>query len=436
MTQLKRYEVPKIAFPLILSNLTVPLLGLTDSIVVGHLHSAYFLAAIGFGVTIFDFIYWCFGFLRQGTTGLLAQAFGRQDMKSCVHIFERGFVLAVGIALVLLVLQNPIAHIVQHFLYQRQTLAVYTLAYFHVRIWGALPTLVNYVFIAWFLGVKRTRYCLYQMMVVNGLAIVFDIILVFIFKMNVRGVALADVIGQWSGAVYGGYVFLSRESVRCHLSRFIFQWQPFKRLLTLNRDVFIRAFCLMLTFLFFNYRSALFGKDILAANTALINIMMLMAYAQDGFNNTAEILVGNSLGAKDISYFWQSIRATCWYSFLVGIISLFLYLCAGDYLVLMITSIPQVVTVADLYMPYVIISPMITIWCFWLDGIFMGAAWGKEMRNGMVLSLICFLVIWYLTRSYANHGLWLAFLSFFMARGIIMGAFFWIKTRPLKISAV
>ena len=195
---------------------------LTDAIVVGHLHSAYFLAAIGFGVTVFDFIYWCFGFLRAGTTSFIAQAFGRHDMKACVAVFERGIVIALVIASVLLVLQKPIADFVRYLLHDRPTLVHYTLSYFYLRIWAAPATLMNYVFNAWFLAVKRTRYCLYLMMIINGLAIIFDVILVFGFHMNVRGVAIADVIGQWSGVVFAGCVFLNRENVREYLSKAYF----------------------------------------------------------------------------------------------------------------------------------------------------------------------------------------------------------------------
>jgi MATE family multidrug resistance protein len=428
---LKRFEVPKMAFPLILSNLTVPLLGLTDSIVMGHLSSAYFLAAVGFGVSIFDFVYWCFGFLRQGTTGFIAQAFGRQDLKECVLVFERGLFLALSIAVILLILAKPIGDLIQFFLRDKTTLAHYTLAYFYVRIWGGPATLMNYVINAWFLGVKRTRYCLYQMLIINGIAIVLDVVFVFGFGMNVRGVALADVIGQWSGVAFGIYIFLGRENVRHHLTRFIFKWQEFKKLLVLNRDIFIRTFSLMCVYLYFNYQSALFGKDVLAANTALINIMMLMAYAQDGFNNSAEILVGNSLGDKNTPLFWSSIKATCFWSLVVGVVSVIVYLLIGKYLVLMITSIPDVVQQANHYLPWVIISPIITIWCFWLDGVFMGATWGRELRNGMVIAAVSALIAWYLTLSWGEQGLWFAFIFFFFMRGIAMGFFF--KRRALTL---
>jgi MATE family multidrug resistance protein len=180
----------------------------------------------------------------------------------------------------------------------------------------------------------------------------------------------------------------------------------------------------MSVYLFFNYQSALFGKDILAANTALINIMMLMAYAQDGFNNVAEILVGNSLGRKSIAGFWDAIRKTCFWSLVVGVVSVLFYLLVGKYLVLMITSIPHIVQVAYKYLPWVIISPLITIWCFWLDGVFMGATWGREMRNSMVIAVVLALIVWYLTRSWQVQGLWFAFIFFFLVRGGALGYFF------------
>lgn len=432
VAKLKRFEVPKLALPLIISNLTVPILGLTDSIVMGHLGSAFYLAAVGLGVSVFDFIYWCFGFLRQGTTGFIAQAFGRGNLKECVAVFERALLLALSIAVILLLLQRPLAELIQFFLHSRQLLAHYVIAYFLVRIWSAPATLMNYVITAWFLAVKRTRYCLYQMLVINGMAIALDVILVFGLHMTVRGVALADVIGQWSGLVFGSYVFLKRESVRQHLSYVIFQWDQFKKLLALNRDIFIRTFALMCAYLFFNYQSALFGKNVLAANTALINIMMLMAYAQDGFNNVAEILVGNSLGQKNIPQFWASFRATGFWSIIVGGVSVILYFLFGKYLVLMITSIPAVVKTAYQYLPWVIISPIITIWCFWLDGVFMGATWGRELRNSMVIAAVCGLIAWYLSRSWLVTGLWAAFLLFFVLRGVALASYFFKRSTKLS----
>lgn len=430
---LKRFEVPKLALPLILSNLTVPLLGLTDSIVMGHLDSAYYLAAVGLGVSIFDFLYWCFGFLRQGTTGFIAQAFGRQDLKECVIVFERAIVLSVIIAAIILLLQRPIAELIEFFLHRQTQLVHYTLAYFLVRIWGAPPSLMNYVFTAWFLGVKRTRYCLYQMLIINGVAIVLDVVLVFGLHMTVKGVALADVMGQWAGVIFGFYIFLGRESVRRHLSRHIFQWDAFKKLMALNRDIFIRTTALMCVYLFFNYQSALFGKNVLAANTALMNVMMLMAYAQDGFNNVAEILVGNSLGERNLERFWAAMRATGWWSFLVAIFSVVLFILIGRYLVLMITSIPDVVQIANRYLPWVIVSPMISVWCFWLDGVFMGATWGHELRNGMVFATLAGLVAWYLSRDWEVSGLWFALIFFFAMRGVANGWIFYRRSKKLVI---
>lgn len=419
--ELQRFEVPKMAFPLIVSNITVPLLALTDSIVVGHLHTAYFLAAVGFGAGIFSFVYWCFGFLRQGTTGFIAQAFGREDLKECVAIFERGIFLALCISIILLVLQKPIAELIHFFLHERKALSAYILGYFYVRIWGVIPTLINYVFNAWFLAIKRTRYCLYLMLVVNGLAIFFDVVLVFGFHMNVKGVALADVLGQFGGMIFGGYFILKQPIVREHLTRFIFQWGKFRELMLLNRDIFLRTFSLMLVYLFFNYQGARLGKDILAANTVLLNLMMLSAYAQDGFNNVSEILVGNSLGKKNLSYFWVSIKRTCFWSFIVSVISAAVYAIFGRYLVVIITSIPAVLQTTYQYLWWVIFAPVISIWGFWLDGVFMGGTWGRELRNGMLISVAAFLVAWYLGRSLGNTGLWLAFMVFFLMRGIAMG---------------
>lgn len=432
-TILHRYDVPKIALPLILSNLTVPLLALTDSMVMGHLSSAYYLAAVGFGSSVFAFIYWCFGFLRQGTTSFIAQAFGRQDLQACVAFFLRGTFLALTIAAILLLMQHQIGNVIHYFLRTRPQISTAAINYFDVRIWAAPATLMNYVFNAWFLGTKRTRNCLYLMLVINGLAVVLDIVFVFGLYMTARGVALADVIGQWSGSIFAASLLLRQKYFKQHLTIAIFQWQQFRKLMALNRDIFIRTACLMVAFLFFDYQGALLGNDFLAANTVLINMMMFMAYAQDGFNNAAEILVANSLGQKNSVYFWQSIRATCLWSVIVGVVSSLLFFSCGHQIIHMITSIPEVMHLAGQYLPWIIVAPMITVWCFWLDGVFMGASWGRELRNGMLVAVATFFIVWYLGLSYGNEGLWLALISLFAARSIMMAGLFWFKALSAKL---
>lgn len=421
----KRLEVPRLAFPLILSNLTVPLLGLTNAVVAGHMHAAYLLASVGFGVAVFDFIYWCFGFLRQGTTGFVAQAIGRDDFHEAVKIFERGIVIAVSIALLLWCATPLILWVIQRLLQHQPQLEQGVASYVHWRLWGAPATLLNYVLNAWFLGVRRTRYCLYLMIVTNGVAILSCMGLVWGLHWGIAGIALADVIGQSAGAVFGLWLCLADHRVRQALTLHIWQWRWFRSMMSVNRDLFIRTTCLMSAFFFFNTQSAHLGATVLAANTVLLNLMMLMAYGQDGFNETAEILVGNSLGQQDYSAFWSAIKGTLSWSIIVALIFSGVFLLMGHQLIEWMTSLTQVRELANQYLAWVVIAPLIGIWCFWLDGVFMGALWGREIRNAMVISLVGYFLLWWLMRSWGNAGLWFVFLSFLALRGFTLGLYFW-----------
>lgn len=424
-TPRQRFEIPRLAFPLILSNLTVPLLGLTNAVVAGHMHAAYLLGAVGFGAAIFDFIYWCFGFLRQGTTGFVAQAMGRGEFDEAVKLFERGIILALSIAVLLWCAAPLILVIIQRILQHQPQLEQGVTSYVHWRLWGAPATLLNYVLNAWFLGIRRTRYCLYLMIVTNGVAIMSCIGLVWGLHWGVSGIACADVIGQSAGAVFGLLLSLSNHRVRQAWTVDVWQWHWFKSMLSVNRDLFIRTTCLMSAFFFFNLQSAHLGAGVLAANTVLLNLMMLMAYGQDGFNETAEILVGNSLGQNDKPAFWAAIRGTLGWSVMVALLFSVFFLMGGHQCIQWMTSITSVRTLANQYLIWVVIAPLVGIWCFWLDGVFMGALWGREIRNAMVLSLAGYFILWWLLRGWGNNGLWLVFLSFLALRGITLLSYFW-----------
>ncbi|MDF1760342.1 MAG: MATE family efflux transporter [Coxiellaceae bacterium] len=422
-----------LAVPMIVSNLTVPLLGLVDTAVMGHLSFAYYLAAVGIGAMIFDLLYWSFGFLRMGTTGLASQAFGQADTVQMALVLARHVIVACVIGLLLVILQVPIAKVAFHLIDASAKITHYGLQYFHYRIWAAPAVLVNFVFMGWFIGIQKPRIPLLLSLVINVVAAILDIVFVYGFGMTVDGVALATVIAQYMGCALGCYCvydYLHGKSWRWQ-SGVLFAKQHVVELFGVNRDIFIRTLSLLLVFAYFTREGAQFGAIILAANVILFNFQDAMAFALDGFANAAEALVGEAVGKKDAIMLQQAIRQTGWFSCWVALVFAAVYLFLGGPIIHLLTSISHVQLAAHQYLIYMIISPIISVWSFWLDGIYVGAMRTQVMRNCMVISTLIFFVVFWLLYSLQNHGLWLAFLSFMAARAITMGL--WLRYKKIQI---
>lgn len=419
----------RLAYPMILANITVPLLGIVDTAVVGHLSAPYYLGAVAVGAMIFDFIYWGFGFLRMTTTGLIAQAHGRDDQHAIQLLLARGIFLALCFAAFLLIFQSILGALAFHFINASPIVTAYGKAYFHVRIWGAPAVMINYVLLGWFLGRENTRIPLLLVFSINATAIILDILFVFGFGWHVAGVAAATLIAQYVGLFIGLYVLyktLAKHVITITIKK-VLDWPQLKALLLLNQHIFIRTLCLMFVFAFFTSQGARFGNIVLAANAVLMNFTSLMAYALDGFANAAEILVGKAIGEQSRERLSAAIKANIFWSGVIALIFSSLYLLFGKYLIQVMTSIDNVQQAAHHYMIWVIIMPLFAVWSYLLDGIFIGATRMKEMRNSMVLStIVIFLPVWYFTKFLGNHGLWFSFLVFLIARAAsLAGIYGW-----------
>jgi len=417
-------EAWRLAAPMILCNMTVPLLGIVDIAVVGHLNDAYYMGAVSIGAMIFNFLYWAFGFLRMGTTGLIAQAYGRQDFVAVRIIFARAMVMALVIALGLLVLQWPIAKLAFWLIKPPNHVLQFAQMYFHIRIWAAPATMINYAIMGWFIGMHNTRVPLLLMVITNVIGMVFDLIFVLGFHWNVAGVAWATVIAQYCQLLFGVWLalrVLNRNPVT-------WQWRDslklegFKAMAKINSDIFIRTLCLLFTFAFFTTQSARMGTIVLAANSILLNLQSLMAYALDGFANAAEALVGRAVGKDDKQALAHAVLAAGIWSGVIAVAYSLVYGVAGKGIIHLVTGIEAVRQYAMTFLPWMIISPLVSVWSFLFDGVFVGATRSREMRNTMVFAtVIIYLPLWYVTQSFGNYGLWFAFLTFMAARGITMG---------------
>ena len=414
-------QVWQIAGPMIIANISIPLLGMVDTAVMGHLDSAQYLGAVAIGSMIFSFLFWGFGFLRMATTGLVAQAYGRNDTSQSHTILVQSLMFAAIIACTLLIFKQPISHLAFLLIESSEAVNHQAKIYFDIRIWSAPAILVNYVFLGWLIGKQASKAALLLVLVVTISNIIMDLLFVNVFHMTVNGVALASVIAEYLGLVTGLYL-LKRHDVSIrklqllstkHISMFNWQW------LQLHGNIFIRTLCLIFCFAFFTTQGAKQGDIILAANAVLLNFITFMAFVLDGFANATEVISGKAVGKKNTQQLKQGLYLTGLLSLLFACVFSLSYLFFGQYLIGLLTNIPEVISTASDYLVWLIIMPIIAFWSYLFDGLFIGATRSVEMRNTMLFAtFFCFLPAWYFLQSLANHGLWLALLIFLAARGI------------------
>ncbi len=411
----------RLAVPLILSNLTVALQGMVDTAVVGHLDTPAYIGAVAMAGVIFSFLYWGMGFLRMSVVGIVAQLKGNDNNDRLRAALLHSCFLAVLIALAILLLRTPIVTLGLDLLGGTPDVRNNAEVYFYWAVWGAPAVLLNMTCIGWLLGMQNARATLYVTLLIGVLNIVLDFVFVFGMSLEVRGVALASVISQFCGSALAGYF------IYCEMKRSPGRWvrsvildrQDFVSLLALNQDIFIRTMCLIFAFAFFTRQGANQGELILAANAVLLNFLMLVALGLDGFANAAEALVGKAVGARDPEQLRGSVRALVAWGGGVALLYSLLFIVAGNALVNLMTNIATVRETAYLFLPWMIVSPVISVWCFLLDGIFIGATRGRELRNAMLVStFIVYLPACYLLQDLGNHGLWLSLMAFFIARAL------------------
>ena len=420
-------RVWRLAGPIILSNVTVPLLGAVDTAVVGHLAHAYYLGAVAVGALIFSFLYWGFGFLRMGTTGLTAQAHGAEDNDEVRATLARALIIAAALALAILVLQGAVIGLAMALIEASPEVERHARAYYAIRIWGAPAALGNYVVLGWFLGIQNARAGLALQIVINGVNIVLDLVFVIGLGLAVEGVALATLIAEYVGLALGLWMIfaaLRRLGGRWRLDRIV-DAPSLRRMAGLNRDIFLRTLCLVSAFAYFTAQSATMGDVVLAANAVLMNLLHFMAYGLDGFAHAAEALIGRAVGAGDRAAFRGAVRTSTIWALWTAVAFSALYAALGATIIDVLTGVEEVRATARAVLPWMIAAPIVSVWGYQLDGIFLGATRSSEMRNAMVLSLVIYLVaVTVLKPLWGNHGLWLAFLVFMVGRAVTLGAYY------------
>lgn len=426
MTRTDR-QILHIALPSIVSNITVPLLGLIDVSIVGHLGAASYIGAIAVGGMLFNMIYWLFGFLRMGTGGLTAQAYGRHDLQEVTRILLRSLSISLLLALVLLLLQYPIRNIAFMCMDTSEEVRQLATLYFHICIWGAPATLGLYGFTGWYIGMQNSRFPMFIAITQNIVNIAASLFFVFVLKMKVEGVALGTLVAQYAGLGMACLLWLAyyRPLRKYLLQKALFDRTEMKRFFQVNRDIFIRTLCLIAVTVFFTSTGAAYGDVVLAVNALLMQLFTLFSYFMDGFAYAGEALTGKYIGAKDN----QSLRLTIRYLFKWGIaLSLLftlLYGAGGKSFLGLLTNDTSVISASEEYIYWVLAIPLAGFSAFLLDGICIGATATHLMLRSMLVASASFFLLYYgLHDTLGNHALWMAFIVYLALRGIVQAFYY------------
>ena len=414
-----------LAAPMILSNISVPLVALVDSTVIGHLPHAHQLGAVAVGASLYIYLAWMMGFLRMGTTGFAAQAAGRGDGTALRQILVQGLLLGLGLSLFLAAIALPFSRVALSVMQPSPELHDMTLAFFHNRLFGLPASLASYALVGWFLGAQNARAPLAILLTTNLMNIALNLWFVLGLDWGVVGSARASVIAEWSGALLG--LWLTRGALRAYPGKMAWGalrvWQNWKPLLGVNRDIFIRSLLLQSVFFAITVQGARLGDATVAANALLLNGLLLTAHALDGLAHAVEALCGHAIGARDRTALRRSMVVACGWSLFASALFALLFLLGGHWFVEMQTDIASVRETAFQYLPYLAVLPLIAVWSYLLDGLFIGATRAREMRNAMLMSVaIAFPVAWALQGD-GNHGLWISFLLFMVLRSGILGLY-------------
>ncbi len=418
-------QILRIALPSIVSNITVPLLGLVDVAIVGHLGSPAYIGAIAVGGLMFNIIYWLFAFLRMGTSGLTAQALGRRDLTEAVCLLLRSLLIAGAVALALLALQVPIRQTAFLLIHPTGEVARWAATYFHICVWGAPAMLGLYGLTGWYLGMQNSRIPMLVAITQNVVNIAASLSFVYFGGMKVEGVALGTLVAQWAGLLMGLGLWLAsygrlRKYIRQAWRR-VWQREALARFFRVNRDIFLRTLCLVAVTMFFTSAGAAQGDVVLAVNTLLMQLFTLFSYVMDGFAYAGEALSGRHIGARNLSAFRLTMRRLfLWGAGMAAAFTL-LYAVGGEAFLDLLTDEREVIAASQDYFYWAIAIPAAGVAAFTWDGIFIGATATRGMLASMAVATACFFALYLgLRASLGNHALWLAFIAYLATRGIVL----------------
>jgi len=416
-------QVFAIAGPAMVANLTTPLIGIVSTTAIGRLGDATLLGGVAMASVLFDCIFWLFGFLRMSTVAFTAQSLGSGETSELRAILVRGLIVASLVGAALVLLQIPLAALLLGAMGGSEGVTRAAKTYFIIRIWSSPLALANYVVLGWLIGQARATLALTTQVAINVINMVATVLLVLVFDLGIAGAAVAAVIAEAAGLLLG--ILIAQRLCRGQpaISRAtLFERTKLMRLLSVNRDILIRTAALIAAFLFFTAQGARAGDVTLAANSVLNNFLMISAFFLDGLANAAQQLCGRAYGARDKSAFADAVKLVIMWGFGFAFAVAVCFLLFGPALIDIMTASADVRRVARDYLPFVVFAPLLGVFAFGYDGIYIGATWARDMRNLMLLSLLIFLAAWFALRSFGNAGLWGAFLVHYAARGGLQAA--------------
>lgn len=423
-------RILNLALPNIITNITVPLLGMVDMAIVGHLDTegsnTDYIGAIAVGTMIFNFIYWNFGFLRMGTSGFTAQAYGARDLKESMNVLTRALIIGLLISLLLIIFQYPISLLTRKFIENKNGVLDMALKYFFILVWAAPATLGMYALKGWLIGMQDSKTPMYIAIMINVVNIFFSLLFVLKLKMKIEGVALGTLIAQYTGLIttiifwqikYGKLrkYFNIRESI---------DWQKMKLFFKVNGDIFLRTTCLILVTTYFTIASSKMQYPILAVNAILMQLFTLFSYFMDGFAYASESLCGRYYGAKDSKNLQKSVKYILTWGLGISLVFMILYYFFGENILRILTDKEDVIRVAKDYMFWVLLIPLTGFVAFLYDGILIGMTKSAIMRNAIFIATALFFIIFFLLSPYySNSALWIAFITYLLGRSVLMALF-------------
>jgi len=415
------HDILRLALPSIISNITVPLLGLVDLTIVGHLGSEVYIGAIAVGTMIFNVLYWLLGFLRMGNSGMTSQAFGRRDGQAVCTILVRSLLMAMGMGVLFIVLQRPLCDVALWVMHPSAEIAAAAHTYFAICIWSAPAVLALYALNGWFVGLQTTKVPMFIALFQNVVNILLSVGFVIVMHMKIEGVAWGTMLAQWAGAllaVFLAYRKLRKQPLPQQPHKIALRWMDF---FVVNRDIFLRTLFLVAVNLSFTSFGARNGDVVLSANTLLLTFFTLFSYVMDGFAFAGEALCGKSFGAANVQRFQTYVVQLMKWGLGMALLFSMVYFLGGHLLLRLLTNNESVLVMAAHFLGWVVLIPLAGFMAFVYDGIFIGATMTRHMLLSTLLSAAVFFVTYALLSSTLhNHALWLAFILFLLTRGLVL----------------
>lgn len=414
-----RRQIASIAFPAIISNITTPLLAMIDVAIAGHVGAALYIGAVALGSSMFNMIYWLFGFLRMGSSGLTAQAYGAGDRPVIGIVLYRALAVGLAAGVLIFVFSLPVSSVLLRFMDADQSTLPVARTYFLIAVSGAPATLGSYSLSGWLLGMQDSRTPMWMSLITNVINIIISLVLVFVLGMRIEGIAIGSAVAQWCGFIFGLVMALKRYKPLRPSLKDVLDIDGLKRFFTINADIFLRTLCLVAVTVWFTRSGSVQGVDILAANAVLLQLFMFFSYFMDGFAFSGEALAGKYYGRRDLSSLGRLVSALMRIGLVMSLAFGLFYIFCGRFIFVLLADDPHVIGICERYLWWAAAVPLAGTCAFILDGILIGLTRTRLMLISMVAATAIFFTIYFATcYSMGNHGLWLAFIVYLFVRGL------------------